>query len=268
MADIFEFDEYRRFIAAHLKALPNEGYGQLAKIARAISLNPSTLTLVLQGEKDFTLDQANDFCEYLGMAELETEAFILLVLLARAGKPNLKSRLLKQIQALRKKSNELKNRLPPKAELTEEAKSIFYSQWYYSGIRVLTSISEYRSVENISQRLRLPKSTVKQALDFLLRIGLCKEKAGKAQIGPLSTHLGADSPLVSRHHQNWRLKAIEKSDQISTNELMFTSPISIARGDIPRVKKILMAAVEECFKVIDSTTPEELVCLNIDWFKV
>ena len=88
----------------YLKGLPNEGYGQLAKIARAISLNPSTLTLVLQNQKDFTPEQANDFCEHLQMTELETDYFMNLVSLSRAGKPNLRARIQKQIQIIRKKS--------------------------------------------------------------------------------------------------------------------------------------------------------------------
>jgi len=49
---------------------------------------------------------------------------------------------------------------------------------------------------------------------------------------------------------------------------MFTSPVSIAKKDIPEVKKILMHSIEQCFKVIDPSPCEELACLNIDWFRV
>jgi hypothetical protein len=87
-------------------------------------------------------------------------------------------------------------------------------------------------------------------------------------MGPQSTHLGTESPLISRHHQNWRLKTIERASNISQNELLFTSPVSISKNDIPKVKKILMNAVEDCFKIIDPSACEELACLNIDWFKI
>jgi uncharacterized protein (TIGR02147 family) len=268
MRDLFEYENYRDYMIDYLKSLPNEGYGQLAKIARAISLNPSTLTLVLQNQKDFTPEQANDFCEHLQMTELETSYFINLVSFSRAGKPNLRIRIQKEIQLIRKRSKELKNRIPPKTELTEEAKAVFYSQWYYSGTRLLTSIEGFDSAEKIAERLQIPRGTAKKVLEFLISTGLCIEKNGKYQMGPQSTHLGTESPLISRHHQNWRLKTIERASNISQNELLFTSPVSISKNDIPKVKKILMNAVEDCFKIIDPSACEELACLNIDWFKI
>jgi uncharacterized protein (TIGR02147 family) len=268
MKDLFEYESYRVYMGDYLSSLPNEGYGQLAKIARAMILNPSTLTLILQNQKDFTPEQANDFCEHLQMTELETEYFLSLVALSRAGKPNLRARIQKQIHMIRKKSKELKNRIPPQAELTEEAKAIFYSQWYYSGTRLLTSIEGFNSAEKISERLQIPRVTVKRVLEFLLSTGLCVEKNGRYQMGPQSTHLGTESPLIARHHQNWRFKSMEKADAISANELLFTSPVSISKDDIPKVKSVLMASIEECFKIIDPSSCEELACLNIDWFKL
>jgi uncharacterized protein (TIGR02147 family) len=268
LKDLFDYEDYRKYLGDYLKNLPNEGYGQLAKIARAISLNPSTLTLVLQGQKDFTPEQANDLCEHLEMTELETEYLMSLVALARAGKSNLRSRLNKQLAKLRKHSKELKNRIPPKAELTEEAKALFYSQWYYSGTRLLTSIPEFDTPEKIAERLGLPRATVKRVLEFLVSTGLCVHDRGHYRMGPQSTHLEANSPLIARHHQNWRLKAIEHADKVTNEELLFTSPVSISKSSIPEVRKVLISAIEDCFKIIDPAPCEEMACLNIDWFKL
>jgi uncharacterized protein (TIGR02147 family) len=266
--DLFEYDDYRKYIEDFLSNLPNQGHGRPAKIARAISLNPSTFTLVLQGQKDFTLEQANDLCEHLQMTEFETEYFLNLVILSRAGKTNLRNRVNKQLLSLRKRSKELKNRIPPQAELSEEAKAVFYSQWYYTGIWVLTSVDGFNTAEKISERLGIARATVKRVLDFLLSTGLCINEDGNYRMGPQSTHLGSESPLVGRHHQNWRLKAIEKADQLNPEEFLFTSPVSISKAAIPEVKKILIQAVESCFKIIDPAACEELACLNIDWFKL
>ncbi len=268
MKDLFDYDDYRKYLSDYLKSLPNEGYGQLAKIARAISLNPSTLTLVLQAQKDFTPEQANDLCEHLEMTELESEYFLSLVAFGRAGKPNLRARLSKHLAKLRKRSKELKNRIPPKVELTEEAKALFYSQWYYSGTRLLTSIPEYGTPEKIAERLGIPRNTVKQILEFLVSTGLCIHDHGRYRMGPQSTHLDVNSPLIARHHQNWRLKAIERADKVTSKELLFTSPVSISKAAIPEVRKVLVNTIEECFKIIDPAPCEEMACLNIDWFKL
>jgi uncharacterized protein (TIGR02147 family) len=268
MRELFDYDDYRKYLKDFMAALPNHGYGQLAKIARAISLNPSTLTLVLQAQKDFTAEQANDLCEYLEMTELESEYFLNLVALSRAGKSNLQTRLRNQLARIKKRSKELKNRIPPKAELSEEAKAVFYSQWYYSGTRLLTSIEGHNTPEKIAERLGISRVVVKQVLEFLTFTGLCIEEKGNYQMGPQSTHLGSDSPLIARHHQNWRLRAIEKADRISGEELMFTSPVSVSKTTAPQVRRILVEAVEDCFKIIDPAPCEELACLNIDWFKL
>lgn len=266
--DLFEYADYRKYLRNYLALLPHQGYGQLAKIARAISLNPSTLTLVLQEQKDFTPEQANDLCEFLQMTELETEYFLNLVALSRAGKSNLRERLKKHIANLRKRSRELKDRLPPKAELSEEAKAIFYSQWYYSGTRLLTSIKSYDTPERIAERLGISRVVAKRVLDFLVSVGLCLENEGRYQMGPQSTHLESESPLISRHHQNWRLRAIERADRTGGDELQFTSPVSVSRAGISQVRKILVNAIEDSFKIIDPAPCEELACLNIDWIKM
>ncbi len=268
MKDLFESDDYRSYLHQYLESLPSQGYGQLAKIARALSLNPSTITLVLQGQKDFTSEQANDLCEYLEMTDLESDYFMTLVSLSRAGKPNLQARLQKQLSKIRERSKEVRSRIPEQVELDDDAKAAFYSQWYFSGVRLLTSIDQTHSPEAIAQRLQLPRSTVKRVLEFLVSTGLCVEKNGEFHLGPQSTHLGPESPHLSRHHQNWRLKSIEKSDRISKNELMFTCPASISKADFPEVRKVLMNTIEDCFKIIKPSPCEELACLNIDWFKI
>ena len=53
-------------------------------------------------------------------------------------------------------------------------------------------------------------------------------------------------------------------NSLSSNELLFTSPVSIAKEDISKVKKVLMGAAEDCFKIIDPSECEEIACLNID----
>lgn len=266
--EVFDYTDYRNYLRDYLHSLPHRGYGQLAVISRALSLNPSTLTLVLQDQKDFTPEQANDLCEHLGFTELESQYFMNLVALSRAGKANLKTRIQSQLLQLKKRSKELKARIPPQTELSEEAKAIFYSQWYYSGVRLLTSIDGFNSVDTISSRLQLPRNTVKRVLDFLVITGLCIEHKGKFKMGPQSTHIGSDSPLVSRHHQNWRQKAIERADRISGDELIFTSPVSISRDAIPEVRKKLVRTIEDCFKIIDPSACEELMCLSLDWIKL
>ena len=264
---IFDYDHYRHFLQAWLAQLPNQGHGQLVKIANSLDIHPSVVTLVLQGKKDFNLEQASDLATHLELSDLESEYLFVLVNQARAGRDGLRKRLQRQAQKIRAQASTLKDLLPPQKELSEEAKSVFYSQWYYSAIRILSSVEQYQSAEALARRLELPRAKVKDILDFLVRHGLCEERDGKFIMGPQSTHLGASSPLVTRHHANWRERSIFQLEKMREDELFFTSPISIATKDLQRVRKILVAAIEDAFKVIDPSPCEEVACLNIDLFR-
>lgn len=264
---VFEYADYREFLVQTLQRMPRKGYGQLAKIAQALDINPSVVTLVMKGEKHFTLEQAADLAAFLELSELETEFLLALVGHARAGKKNLKAALERKMEKLKAQAESLKDRLPPKAELTEEAKAVFYSHWYYSALRMLSAIDGKQTPEEMARHLGLPKQKARAALDFLLRHGLCVEEGGKIRVGAQSTHLGEKHPLVSRHHANWRERAITSLDRQGEHELFFTSPATIGKSDIPKVRKILMDAIEEAFKVIDPSPCEEALCLNIDWFR-
>lgn len=264
---VFDFTDYRKFIHDGLSKQKSGGYGQLARISQALNINPSIVTQVLKGKKDFTLEQANDLGEYLELTDLESEYFLCLVQIERAGKKNLRDRWERRRRELAEKSESLKERMPARKELDDASKAIFYSQWYYSGVRILTSLEEYDSVEKIAERLRLPRATVKRVVDFLLSTQLCVEKDGVLKMGPQSTHLEAASPLVARHHINWRQKAIEKMHHLEKDELCFTSPLSLSRADFEKVRKLLMKTVEDAFEIVDPSPSEQVAILNIDWLK-
>jgi len=264
---IFESLDYREFLSKNLAEMPRRGFGQLAKIADHLDISPSIVTLVLQGQKDFTLEQASDLADYLGLNDLESEYLLVLINFKRAGKESLRIRYRRQIDKLREQAKNLKELIPPDKELTPEAKAIFYSHWYFSAIRMLTGLGEAQSLETLSRRLRLPKNKIREALNFLVAQGLCLEKDGVYKIGPKSTHVGADSMHVTRHHANWRQKAITQLDSHKEDELFFTSPVTVSREDIPRVRALLVEAIEKSFKIIDPSDSQETACLNIDWFR-
>jgi hypothetical protein len=84
-------------------------------------------------------------------------------------------------------------------------------------------------------------------------------------MGPARTHVPAESPLVARHHLNWRLKAMERFSTISDEELVFTSPMTLSRKDGRAVREAIAELIEKVSGVVERTDPEKLSVLNIDW---
>jgi uncharacterized protein (TIGR02147 family) len=266
--ELFDYLDYREYLRSFFKSLPKAGFGQLSRAAKALGIQPSLFTGILKGEKNLTPEQALEFAHYAGLSELETEYFTTLVQFDRAGTQRLRSRLEKKLAELREKSKLLKSRLPPEKEMPEQAKALFYSEWYYSAIRIVTSVESMQTPEAIANSLGLQRQTILRVLDFLLANNLVVFSDGRFQMGPQSTHIGSGELLVSRHHTNWRLKAIEAINAETKENLHFTSPLSISKNDAETVRKLLTQTIDRIFEIVDPSPAEEVDCLCMDWFKV
>ena len=77
--------DYKLYLTDYIKSLPNEGRGELGRMAKHINANPTLLTLVLKGERDLTVEQAFDLSNYLNLSESEGEYFYWMVQHQRAG---------------------------------------------------------------------------------------------------------------------------------------------------------------------------------------
>lgn len=266
--DFFNLKEYRKIIKNRLLQYPKKGYGVLKQIADHLRVNSTFISQVVNGAKDFNLEQASLLCEFFGFTDLETKYFLLLIQLERAGNETLKKFLRKEIEQVRKESEKLSTRLPAKEILSESDKGIFYSQWYYSAIRQISHLPGSHTAESIATDLRLPRKMVSSAIDFLLRTGLCIEEKGKIKLGQRSTHLGPESPFVKMHHTHWRAKAMDLFEQEDSFRLHYSSPMTLLEKDVAKIRLMLVECIENIGKTVDSSEPEAFYCINMDWFKV
>ncbi len=265
--NIFEVSNYKEIVLKILKARPNGGYGEFKCLAEHLRLGSVVISQIFKGARDLNEDQALQVCEYLNFTALETDYFLLLVQLERAGTHKLKTRIKQKIKEIVAKSQDLKSRLTQDVVLDLNASSTFYSNWFYCGLNLATSIKGYNDIESLAERFSLPRNLVKEVVDFLIKYGLCIEKSGKLDMGPSVTHLEAGSPLVSRHHTNWRLKGIEQMSSIDEGEIFYTGPCALSRDAVAEIRKKIVLLIEDFTKVASQSESQVLGCLNIDWFQ-
>lgn len=264
---LFEFDDYKLFVTSWVKSQPKKGHGQFLRIAKVLSTSPTIVSLIFKGERHVSLEQAADLAGFFSFTPLEIEYFFLLVQRGRAGSHRLRLILDSQILALKKKSQDLKERIHQDKELSDEAKSVFYTHWAYTGICNLAAIENFQTAEAICAHLNLPREKTIQFINFLLQNGLLKEEGGKISPHTARTHLAAGSPLVGRHHTNWRLKAMEKYDNINPqNEVIYTCPMSLSVEDLQKIRTTILEFIDRVDKIIGPSPSETTACLNIDWF--
>ncbi len=265
--DIFSTENYKEFVRSHIKSLPNRGRGQLRKMALYLEIHPVIITQVFNGDRDLTLEQAAKLTKFLMLSTFEAEYFISLVELARAGNQELRNIVHARIGKLRQSSQNMATRVPKNISLSEEAKAIFYSAWYYSGSRLASGLEQNRDIDDVAKCIGMDRSKVAKAVEFLLENKLCVIKNGQISEGPQFTFLSGDSPYIAKHHTNWRVKGIQTLDrQKKDDELFYTFPMSLSTELAKKIRAQLVEVIQGVTKQIKNSELETLYCLNIDWF--
>ncbi|MCK6596972.1 MAG: DUF4423 domain-containing protein [Bdellovibrionaceae bacterium] len=265
---IFDYSDYKTFLNEKLLHFPNKGHGQLSKIARALNIHTSLVSQIIHGEKHFTFEQACDLCSFFGFTELESDYLVALVLKERAGTPKAQLKCNRDLDLIKKRAQTLTGRLKKDAILSDADSALFFSHWHYAAVKIAVSLPNYNKPELLAENLKIPLSQVNKILEFLVRTQLLFYEKEEYKQGPSRLHIGAESPFVSRHHLNWRMKSVEKMGNFREDDFCFTMPTNLSIKDAKKIRQLLVDTVDQCVTTVDNSKPEQMYCLNIDWFKI
>jgi plasmid maintenance system antidote protein VapI len=268
MTDLYSSDCYKKWVNDKIHAMPKRGRGQYRILADFLHTSPTIITQVFRGDRELTAEQATLLCKYFGLTKMETRYLILLVNLARASSHHYRTLLHEELIEIRSHAKQVGQRVPRHIELTEDAKAILYSNWYYLAAWSLVAIGGFDSAKAVSERLKIPIKKASDALGFLKKHGLVIEKNGKLLVGPTHLHLDSDSPQIPRHHQNWRLRAFQKYESSNDDHVFYTAPVTLSRKDANILREKCLKFIEEAVAVVTPSPSETLHCLCLDWFEV
>ena len=74
--------------------------------------------------------------------------------------------------------------------------------------------------------------------------------------------------MIAQHHTHWRMKAIQSLDSEKPEHLHYSSAVTVARADIPAVRKILLSAIEQVRKIVKDSKEDSLYVYCLDLFEV
>lgn len=264
---VFEFDDYKAYLG-QIFPTQGEGRGKRSKLALALRCQTAFVSQVLNGHVHFSLEAAVQLNEFLGHSEAESHFFMLLVQQGRAGSPTLAAYFARQIGQVREKRQEVRERIQVQATLSHEGQMTYYSAWYYAAIHVMLSIPEFGDKEKIAHYLRLPLARVTEVLEFLAANGLATSDGARFRIGSARIHLGRESPMLAKHHVNWRTRVLQSIDQAKPEDLHYSSVLTLSAKDAPRIRSILLQALETCEPVVTASPEEGVYCMAVDFFGV
>jgi uncharacterized protein (TIGR02147 family) len=263
---VFEYSNYKSYLNDLIASHPNGGRGQRKALAEGIGCQVAYVTHVLSGDNHFSMEQIEACGRHFSLSKIEIEFLFLILQHNRAGTVELRKFFDGLIHERREKHSLLKERLNIKDTLSREDQSIYYSSWQYAAVHMALTVPEFRTIENISQRLLIPTKRVLEILEFLVGLNLVFKEQHQYKTTNPFLHLEKDSPLISKHHSNMRVRAMHSLDNQQETDLHYSLIFSVAEKDKAKVREHLTKALESCADIIRPSKEEDLSVLCLDLF--
>jgi len=263
-ASIFSFTDYRSFLKSRISS-PEKEWGLLTKLAKAAGCHRPYLSKVLAGDAHFVPSHLFGLAKFWGLSEPETEYFLRLLELEKAGSAEYRAHLVEKNAELRRQQESLSEVVS--REPVSESHISYYSSWAWAAAHVLTSIPSFQTTKAIARRLSLPLPQVEHILRSLEAWGSVKREKDLWKFAGNEHHISKASPLSTFHHSNWRQRAILNSQLQQPKSLHFTVVQSISEKDFEVLRGMILNFIREFSKVAAPSREEKLVCFNCDFFE-
>lgn len=267
---VFDFESYKTYLRAWLRAQPKEGHGFRRRMSLAIGTQTGFVTQVLSGPAHFSAEQIVALKDVLGLSVDEQSFLLLLLQKERAGTKNYRDHVDGQIAKVREDRKKLSVRLKATEFPSDVDQNLYFSSWIYSAIHVMITIRDYQnSALKMAEALKIPLTQVNEVLEFLVRTGLVQTTPKGYQTGTARVHLGTDSPYLRRHHTNWNLQALQDIlTQRLDQDLHYSSVVSLSKDDVPKVREIFTRALEDAKAIVRDSEGEKLYATTLNFFAV
>ncbi len=262
--NIFAHEAYKEFIRDYIKQ--HQRRGLISDLAEAAGCNRTYFSQVLGSKVQLTPDHIMGLAEYLRLNDLEENYFLLMLLKDRASTPKIKNTFKTKMDQLRIDNHSLTKKIKSSGagELSEEQKAQYYSSWLFAAAHILTSASQFQSVEDIASRLRISKKLAQGILQDLTDMNLVKVTSGRYSHSGTNIHVSKGSAFNVLNHMHWRNKALEFSN--AEDSLHFTYVFGLSKKEWPKLKEMLLKFIEEQRQVVARSGSDDVYCFTCDLF--
>ncbi len=260
---IYNENDYRKIV---LKLIGGKT-GVKFKLSHYMGCQPAYLTRVLKGQADFNQDQILSLAEFFQLDQDQSEYLLYVLLENRSAKASTKKLFKSKSAQIAEKGLQLKKQLNADSKLSEEFEAVYYSSWVYSALHIAL-LSPHFEEKKISEHLGLKLQDTLNALNKLETIGLIFKKNNRWHVTHTNTHLGSDSPWLSRHHMNWRIKMTEKMSRNDLVGLHYSSTACCSKEDKIIINQTLLTAIQKCRDIIKKSSNEVVFYYGVDLFNL
>lgn len=266
MESVFDYNSYKDFLKKIIQ-LQKSQRGFQSKMAKFAGCQPSYLSQALIGKADLLPDHILGIAKFLTMTELETDMFLTLLQRSRATSLEYKYYLDKKIEHLRDIKNDLSERMKVK-KISTDIEKFYYTSWYWSAVHIATSVPGFQTAEELSKRLSIPLNTLALILSKLESHGLILKKGKRWVYKEGAGHLPKESLMTELNHTHLRQRAILDVQKNQADSIHYSSVFTMKKEDSLQLNELIIKFLSESRKISDPSMPEEVFCLNLDYFKI
>jgi len=263
---IFEHRDYRTFLKTTLSAKSNDrNRYSLRAFSEKLGISTSFLSEVINAKKGLSLELAFKIALKLGLTDLETQYFCLLVQLEQEKDPNFREELLSRLSELN-----------PKRKSRDLSVDIFksISDWHHSAILELPSLSGFSlTAESAAKALGITKLDASVAIDRLLRLELL-EKDEDGRLQRTENHFSSEiqvpnAAIKSFHAQNLAKAAEALHSQTPDERISATDVLAIDSKYLKQVDRLSREFSAAVLKLSDkSKVKDSVYSLAVQFFRL
>lgn len=264
---ILHLNSYHEVIQQKLKEHAHQK-GYKAHLSQCMGIQTSHFSQVLAGKIDLNPDQGAKLCDEWKFDDLESDYFINLIHLERATTITLKKRIKRNLSNSRL-SHGLGNDMHILSPSSKVDYLPFFSSWVYPAVYGALKLKGMLTETDIAKRLEIPLPTVKSTFLGLESMKLIERQEGrwvslKDGILNLSQHARAISQM------EFRVKAHQMFVDGDTEMVRFSSMMAVTSEKYFEFRERVQKFVAEYHADTSEMgpPPEELIVLNVDFFRV
>lgn len=266
--NIYSCSSYKEILNAWLGE--NQFKGNVSELATLCGCERSYLSQVLHGKSDLTPDHFIQFCEATALGETEAQYGLLLLLHDRSSSRKVRELMKTRLEKIRTEALSVAQAISAEKtqmdQIDEHQKDLYYSNWLYSAIHILTSAAKTQSAEALSNELQTPQKVIEKILSDLVRMKIVTQSGEKFKHAPGDLLTTAKDPRTSLHHWNWRSKAVEGVARM--DEIHYTDVFTIDAADIEKIRELCLKFIKSQGQVVTKSGSEVGAALCLDFFPI
>jgi uncharacterized protein (TIGR02147 family) len=268
MSTIYDYLEYREYLAdwfvAKKEANPRFSHRLFSR--KMSQRSPSFLKDIIDGRRNITTDQQEDFCRVLGLSQAQGVYFIDLIILDQSKDDEERKRSFERLAASRRVQG---------ARRVEGDSYRYLSNWFCPAIRELALIPGFvADPEWIINRLspKIKKSQAREALDILQSLNMITiqdDRSVTVQDGTVATAHQISGIAVHNYHKQMLNLSIEAIDRFpSIHRHLVGVTVNVPNSLLPRLKEEINEFAARICDICDSSVDdsEEALQVNLHFY--